>query len=134
MTIAKSDASKALRVQALRGYLRLIAQDEAMPPADRLARIGEAMKAAERPEEKRQALSLLRDARTPAAVEAAAQYLTDADLCDDAAVTILYLAAPQRKNNRSLPAVKGEVTAAALDKIIETTRDDGRRALAQKLK
>ena len=52
----------------------------------------------------------------------------------DAATVILYLAGPQRKNNRDLGAVKGDATTAALDKIIQATKDDAQRAEAQKLK
>jgi len=132
--IAKSNSDRALRVQALRGYVRLVNQDEGMPAAGRVARVGDALKAAERPEEKRQALSVLRDVRTPASVELAAQYLSDPELFSDAAGTIVYLAGPRRKNNRNLEAVKGEATTAALDKIIAMTKDDSQRAEAEKLK
>jgi len=134
ITVAKTEQNRGLRVQALRGYLRLVGQDEGLSPAERVAKISDGLKAAERPEEKRQALSVLREARTPAAVEVAAQYLSDSDLFGDAASTILYLAGPQRKNNRNLPAIKGEATSAALEKIIETTKDDNQRAQAQRLK
>lgn len=132
--IAGADSDKGLRVQALRGYLRLISQDEQLSAADRVGSITAALKMAERPEEKRQALSALRDARTAEALALAAGYLDDANLFNDAAETILYLAAPQRKNNRNLAAVTGPATTAALDKIVRLTKDDAQRARAEMLK
>ena len=134
LTIAKSDGDKATRVQALRGYLRVVGQDERLSAEDRVTRVRAALDIAERPEEKRQALSVLRDARTESAVALAAQSLESPDLFADAADTILTLAAPQKKNNADLPAVKGDATTAALDKIIALTKDDTLREQAKKLR
>ena len=134
LSIAKSDPNKGQRVQALRGYLRLVGQDEATGADDKVTLIEDAFKVAERPEEKRQALSLLRDIRTASAVDLAARYLSDKDLFSDAADTIIYLAGPQRKNNRELPAVRGATTTAALDQIIDKTNDDSQRTAAQKVR
>jgi HEAT repeat protein len=134
LTIAQSGSSKALRVQALRGYLRLVGQDERMPAEEKVQRIGAALTVAERPEEKTQALSVLRDCRVPQAMELAEQLLDDPDLFEAAADTVLYLAAPQKKGDTDLPAVKGDATTAALDKVIQRTKDDNQRAQAQKLR
>ena len=134
LTLAKSDPDKATQIQALRGYLRLVGQDEKLPADDRVAKIRAALDVAQRPEERRQALGVLRDARTESAVALAAQSLDTPDLFADAADTILYLAAPQKKNNADLPAVKGDATIAALDKIIALTKDDDLRERAKKLK
>jgi HEAT repeat protein len=134
MGIAKSDPDKSLRVQALRGCIRLIGQDNGMPAEEKVSKLSDALAIAERPEEKKQVLSVLRDCRVPSAVELAAAMLDDTDLFPEAADTVLYLAAPQRRDNRNLRAVKGEATDAALDKIIANTKDDNQKALAQKLK
>jgi HEAT repeat protein len=134
LATAKSDPNNGIRVQALRGYLRLVGQDDQLSGQVRAGRIADALKIADRPEEKRQALSLLRDIRTPDAVEVAAPYLSDPELFPDAASAILDLAGPQRRNNRNLAAVKGAAMDAALDKIIQTTKDDDQRALAQRLR
>jgi HEAT repeat protein len=132
--LAKSDGNKAIRVQALRGSLRLIGQDDKTPADAKVGRIANALTMAERPEEKRQALGILRDCRVDQAMELAAKLLDDPELFPEAADTVLYLAAPQRKDNRDEPAVKGTATTAALDKVILLTKDDNQRAQAQKLK
>jgi HEAT repeat protein len=134
LNLAKSDGDKAIRVQALRGGLRIIAQDDRAPADTRADRIADALKIAERPEEKKQALSILRDCRTERAAQLAASLLDDPELFPEAADTVLYLAAPRRKDNRDEPAVKGPAMTAALDKVIQLTKDDSQRALAQKLK
>lgn len=134
LKIAKSDADKSTRIQALRGYFRLIGQEERTPGAQKVQQLADGMAVAERPEEKKQALSFLRDCRVGQAVELASKALDDPATFSDAADTILYLAAPQRKNNRNQPPVRGRATNAALDKIIQLTKDDNQKALAQKLK
>lgn len=134
MKIAKSDTSKALRVQALRGSLRIIGQDDKMSADVKVANIFEALRTTERPEENKLALSILRDVRIESSMTLAASLLTDTNLFNEAADTVLYLAAPQRKNNRMQSAVTGAATNSALDKIIQLTKDDNQRALAQKLK
>ncbi len=134
LTIAKSNADKATQIQALRGYLRLVSQDEKLAADDRVAKVRAALAAAQRPEEKRQALGILRDARNESAVALAAQSLDDPDLFADAADAILTLAAPQKKNNAELPAVKGAAITSALDKIIALAKDDALRARAKKLR
>lgn len=134
LKLSKEGASRSDRVVALRGYLRLVGADDRARASDRLARIREAMAAAERPEEKRQALSVLRDVRTPEAVEMAAASLDDPQVAAEAADAILYLAARQRKNNRDLPAVTGAATQAALDKVIRTVSDESIKQRAEKLR
>ena len=133
LTIVKSDGDKTTRIQALRGYLRLVGQDEKLSAEDRVTKVKTALDVAERPEEKRQALGVLRDARTEAAVALAAKYLDVPELFDDAAETILYLAAPQKKNNADLPAIKGDATNAALAKITVLAKDDAMRERVKKL-
>jgi HEAT repeat protein len=132
--IAKSDPDKALRVQAMRGYLRLVGQDDRMPAETKVEKIAQALQIAERPEEKKQALSVLRECRVTPAMELSAKLLDDPELFAEAADTVLYLAAPQRRDNRDQPAVKGPATTAALDKVIQLTKDEDQRAQAQKLR
>ena len=134
LNIAKSDPNKSLRVQAMRGYMRLVGQDERMPADQKVQNLTAALAVAERPEEKRQALGILRDCRVPEAMDAAAKLLSTPELFAEASNTVLYLAAPQKKGNRDLAAVKGPATNAALDKIIALTKDDDQRAKAQQLK
>lgn len=134
MGIAKDDANKSLRVQALRGGIRLIGQDEGMAADQKVARLRDALALAERSEEKRQVLSVLRDCRVPGAVDIAASMLDDADLFPEASDAILYLAAKQRKNDRDQVAVTGTNTVAALTRVIEKTTDADQKATAEKLR
>lgn len=134
LQLSKSGATKSDRVLALRGYLRVTGTDDRAPAEIRLSRIQQAMTLAERPEEKRQALSVLRDVRTPGAVELAARALDDPDLVAEASDAILYLAASQKKGNSNLQAVKGPATDQALDKVIRKVKDDNVRAQARKLR
>jgi hypothetical protein len=117
----------------VRGYLRLVGQDDRMPTDQKVMKITLILPLAERPEEKRQALTILRDCRLSSAVEQAATLLNDPMVGTDAGDTILDLAAPQRRRNRNVPAVKGTTTTAALNKIIQTGPDDQKQR-AQKLK
>ena len=77
LNLAKTDSDKSLRVQSLRGYVRLIGQDDQISPAEKAQHLATAIGAAERPEEKRQALGVLRDCRVPQAMEVTAKLLDD---------------------------------------------------------
>lgn len=134
LNIAQNDASAAVRIIALRGYIRLIAQDGGIPAGAKIEALEQALRAAQRPDEKRQAFGALRDCREERAASALAAYLEDADLAVEAAEAILDLAAPQKRNNRDLPAVKGAAMTAALDAIIQKISDAGIKERAQKLK
>ncbi len=134
LQIARSDFSKSHRIQALRGYLRLTESDSGATPEQKLSRVKDAIAASERPEEKRQALGVLRNVRVPGALEIAAKSLEDPDLVAEAADAILYLAAPQKRGNTNLPAVKGIQTNIALDKLILVVKDEDVREKARKLR
>lgn len=134
LSAAKSSQAKDARVEAVRGYLRLVSQDDRAPAEQRVDEVGQALAVVERPDEKRQALGILRECRIVPSVEMSAKLLDDPEVFSDAADTVLYLAAPQRRNDRDLPAVTGPATTAALDKIIQNTKDDDQKARAQKLK
>jgi hypothetical protein len=133
LTLAKTDPEKSYRIQALRGFIRLVGQDERMPVSEKVNALREGMMVAERPEEKRQILGVLRDCRIPEAVELTAGALEDNALSEEATDTLLYLAAPQRKGNRNLPPVKGPAVTAALNKVIQRTKDENIKAQATKL-
>lgn len=131
--IARSDREKAVRVQALRGYLRLVGEDQSAPAAERVRRIEEALAIAERPEEKMQALSILRDCRIPEAAALAAGYLKDPQVAAEAADAILDLAARQNRNNRTLPAVTGQQMRDALNAVVEQAPDPHQKDMARRL-
>lgn len=134
LDIARADSQRTSRVLALRGYLRLVAQDAGMSPDDKVAAVEAALEIAERPEEKRQLLGVLRDCRTERSVVLATQLLEDKQVFAEAAETILDLAVPQNRNNRDLPAVQGSAVATALDRIIALADSDALKDRARKLK
>lgn len=134
LRLSREGATHSDRVLALRGFIRLTGADDLEPAASRVDRIREAMSIADRPEEKRMALSVLREIRSPAAVEMAANSLDDPQLNAEAANTILYLASRQRKANRNLPPVTGPEVQSALDKVIRTASEESVREQARKLR
>ena len=129
-----ASTGKGLRVQALRGYLRLVNQDEGIPADQKVMRVDAAIKAAVRPDEKKYALSILQNVRSAEAVSEAAKLLDDPDVSEDAANTILNLAAAQKRDNKEYAAVKGAITNEALDKVIRITKDDNVKARVRALK
>ena len=134
LNVAKTDVSKSNRVQALRGYIRLIGIDERLSAGDKVTQLQTAMKVAERPEEKKQALGVIRECRVPSAVALAGSVLTDPILFDEAADAVLYLAAPQKKGDANLAAVKGPETTTALNQVIKLSKDPEVKQKAEKLK
>ncbi|HET6385237.1 MAG TPA: HEAT repeat domain-containing protein [Armatimonadota bacterium] len=132
--VAKGDESKSLRVQALRGFIRLVGIDHGLTADEKVAKLTDAVALAQRPEEKIQALSVLRNCRVVSAMELASKLLDDPALFDDAASTVVYLAAPQRRGSRQEAAVTGAASNIALDKIIQMTKDDNLKAEAERLK
>jgi HEAT repeat protein len=134
LKLSRDGANRSDRIIALRGYLRLVGADDRAPGSERLARIREAMAVAERPEEKRQALSVLRNVRTTEAVEMAAAALDDPQLVAEASDAILYLASKQRRNNRDIQPVTGPAVQAALDKVIRTVNDESVKQRAVSLR
>ncbi len=134
LAIARNDSAPAIRIIALRGYIRLVGQDGDMRADRKVDALRQALQAAARPDEKRQAFGVLRDCRIESAVGVLAGYLSDAELGSEAAEAILDLAAPQKRNNRDLPAVKGGAIAAALDEIVRKVADQGIKEKAAKLR
>jgi len=134
LPIAKTDSSKSLRVQALRGYFRLLGQADRSTAEEKVAKVREGLATAERPEERRQALGILRECRTESAIELAASLLDDREVLDEAAATVLYLAAPQKVDNRELVAVKGPRATAALERVTQRATNEQQKEQARKLR
>jgi hypothetical protein len=77
---------------------------------------------------------VLREIRLSGAVTQAAKLLDTPELVTEASDAILYLAAPQRRGNRTLPAVQGPEVEQALDKILQVVKDENVLAQARKLR
>lgn len=80
---AKNDTDRTNRILAVRGYIRMIGLS-GQNPQEKVHSYQEAMGLAERPEEKRQALSGFADVSHVDALKAVEPYLNDADLKNEA--------------------------------------------------
>jgi len=78
-TAAKDDADKSNRIQALRGYIRMI-NGSGMPPPAKVQAFKDAMAMAERPDEKRQALGGLAEIGSIESLRIVQPFLDDADV------------------------------------------------------
>jgi HEAT repeat protein len=134
LQIARSDGSASIRVLALRGYIRLVGQDGGMQAGAKVTALDQALQAAQRPDERRQAFGALRDCRVEAAATLLAGFLKDPEVAQDAAEAILDLAVQQRRNDRDLPAVRGASMTAALDGVAGAGVEESVKARARSLK
>lgn len=100
------------RIRALRGYIRIARQLE-VPLADRMAMCREALAAAQRPEEKRLVLEVLRRYPTAEGLQLAVSQLGLPELKSEAAETAVQIA-------EKLPASEAEAVARAMDQVIQT--------------
>ena len=86
MGVARSDSSAVNQVLALRGVIRLVALDSKRSEADTAKILGDAMKLAKRPDEKRSILATL--PRCQAALAIAESCIADASVKDEAALAV----------------------------------------------
>ena len=97
---AKSDTSKVHQVLALRGVARLARSSEQEAPANRVAAAQMVMKAAQRDEEKKEAIATLGAIVSPEAVAALKPLLADPAMKAEAAQAGINLAQSLRRGNR----------------------------------
>jgi HEAT repeat protein len=90
LALARTATDPALQVFALRGCIGLIGQEP--DPAQRLALLRQAMAAAKRPEEKKQALGQLGQVPTPEALQTTMACLADPDLANEAGLAAMMIA------------------------------------------
>jgi HEAT repeat protein len=97
---AKSETSKVHQVLALRGVARLARSSEQEAPANRIAAAQMVLKAAQRDEEKKEAIATLGAIVSPEAVAALAPLLADSAMKAEAAQAGINLAQSLRRGNR----------------------------------
>ncbi len=90
LELARTATDPALQVVALRGCIGVIGQEPDL--AQRLALLRQAMAAAKRPEEKKQALGQLGQVPTPEALQSAMACLPDPDLFNEAGLAAMMIA------------------------------------------
>jgi hypothetical protein len=126
LAIAGTSASKAHRVLALQGYLRMLGLPHERQPQANFELYNAAWKLAERPEERKAVLGGLGKAACPAALELAQQYLADAELKAEAetatATVAFYLAAFHPDGAR-----------AAAERVLAQTENSATRQTAERV-
>jgi len=124
--VAQTSDNKVHKILALRGFVRLLSLDSSRPAEETIDLYKKAMELAGDAAEKRRVLSGLAAAKSPAALNMAAQYLDDLTLhleAESAAVRIARATAgsdPQR-------------TKEVLQKVIQGTKNDTLRQQAQQI-
>lgn len=101
LATAQGEAKLIHRVLALRGYIRLAGVHGKRKPKEALRMYGEAIRAAARPEEKKQALGGISALSNPDALKAAQDYLKEPDLKAEAAAATVKIARAIHKKQRS---------------------------------
>jgi len=109
LDLARTTPDANLHVLALRGFVKLIGHEA--DPARRVALLAQALTAARRVEEKRQALSQLGQIPTQSALESVLPHLTDAGLVHEAAVAAIGIG---EKLAESHPQAAADAAAAIL--------------------
>ncbi|MCX6908108.1 MAG: HEAT repeat domain-containing protein, partial [Verrucomicrobia bacterium] len=108
LALARDASSATHRVLALRGYWRLVALAENLPPQERLKLCADGLAAAQRPDEKRLGLVELGKLPFPAALELAEKLRADAEVKAEAE-----LAASQIKSRMGGAKQKPKASAAS---------------------
>ncbi|MGQ9576663.1 MAG: HEAT repeat domain-containing protein [Thermoguttaceae bacterium] len=116
LEIAQSDPDSKYRVRALRGYIR-IARQFGLPEAERLAMCRQALRVAQRDEEKRLALEVLPRIPSREALSLAVEQLDTPALKEDAADAAVKIA---QKIRASEPAAVSE----AMQKVLKVTANE----------
>ena len=122
--LARSAANPTHKVLALRGYIRVIGLPSQRPTAETVKMYADALAAATRADEKKQALGGLASVYDFAAIELATPYLTDKDLDAEAGAAVVQIAKVARKAD-------GPRATAAVKKVIEVCKSEAARQAAE---
>ena len=92
LEVARSASSETHRVLALRGYVRLVGAMKGASPEEKTKMLGQALKAANRPEEKRAALAQLGKVPTRKALDMALEAMEGEQFREEAASAVVAIA------------------------------------------
>jgi HEAT repeat protein len=120
LDMARSDGDRRRRILALRGFVRLARGD----PPD-VAMLAEALKLAERPEEKRLVLGALGEVPSPRSLDLAAACLEDPAVAVEAGAAVVGVA-------ERLAGGDAAQVRAALERVLQRIRDPAVRDRAQR--
>ena len=123
LALARNASKPSYKVLALRGCLEFIQNDKQLKPDQKPAKVAELMPLLTRPEEKRLAIAVVRNALNAPALELLGTFAADATVADDAAAAILDLttkkganAIPKAARQKALQAVAASSASDASKK------------------
>ena len=118
LNLAKGSSKANHKVLAMRGYLQFLEGDKKLSPADKLAKVEQALPLMERPEEKRSAIAVVQSIPTAAALEMLVKLSADPALSEDAYSAITDFA------GKNVPGVSAEARRAALQAAMDKCTSD----------
>jgi HEAT repeat protein len=121
--LAKTSPNKTLKILALRGFVRLVPQQD-IPDAKKLDSLTRAMALADRSEEKRLVLSALGDIPTVDALALATSYLDNAELKEEASLAAVAIA-------EKIASSHGAEVTAAMGQVAKVTANKKLAARAE---
>jgi len=124
LAIARTADSPVHKVLALRGFVRMAALPGERPPADTVKLFADAMKLAERPDDKKLVLGALPNVAHPGALDLAVACLADPALEVEAANAVIQVAKNVRKTHR-------DEAKAAVEKILAVCKAPAARQAAE---
>jgi len=124
--VARAAGEERNRVLALRGYIRMIGMEAQRPADDTVGLYRQAMNLSSNVSERKSVLSGLANVKCLKALEMAAGYLQDSDLQAEAQAAVVRIAESTRADHP-------QQTKAALQKVLETSKNDELRERAQKM-
>jgi hypothetical protein len=126
LKVAKTSDNKVHRILALRGFVRLLGLPSERSTAETMQMYKQAMDLTPNTSEKRRVLSGLANVKSPAALEAAASYLDDGSLQQEAEVAVIKIA-------ESIYGSYPDKTKDILQRLIQSSKSDSIRQRARKV-
>ena len=126
LTLAKSGAKPSHQVLGQRGYLEHIQGDKKLKPAEKVARVKDLLPFLQRPEEKRQAISVVGALPTAGALELLLGFTADPGLSEEASLAIVSLAPRD-----DLDGASKELRQQSLQAVVDKSKNDKTRRKAE---
>jgi HEAT repeat protein len=131
---ARTEPDKNQKAVAIRGYLRILMEDEKMADSIKADRLSEAIDISTRVEDKKRAVTALTFCRVPASLRTVRRCMESPELFQEASTAALLMAVPIRHSGKELKAMEGPEMQEALDRIIELSKDPAQKAEAKRLR
>ncbi len=126
LELAKSGKKDQHKILAIRGYLQYVHGTRKLNGAAKLAKVNDALTIITRPEEKRLAISVLRDVATGGALDCLAKLANDAAISEEACAAIVDLAGKGR-------GIAKEPRQKALQTVVDKSKNASTKQKAEEL-